>query len=372
MQHEEIDEQVYFLDEEDLRVFAIDKLKLKAETIQNYILPKLEHLLKESVQYINKVFDTSVFDNHSTVSFSPNYRKERKTDYFMDYHFASYSLGGTRKPIWKGVTKEDEKSMHIIPPYFGFILTEEGLAIFLDLSNRNQKNNEFFKYYDFTKFYLQEILRLCNFSDVKFNLYDYSDGIYSLLLSYDEILDDIIENGYNNNIEYSFRKEIKLPLGEDGLNDIKITMASLYPIYASFIDISLGVDESFYELSEKFVDALCELESCEFDDDEAPISDAEHPSPADAEFEARAIDAFKPRYGLRWQVFERDNFRCVACGKSAHDGILLHVDHIIPRSKGGTNTIDNYQTLCNECNLGKSNKSTRDLRKQSLAQKNYS
>lgn len=94
-------------------------------------------------------------------------------------------------------------------------------------------------------------------------------------------------------------------------------------------------------------------------------------APADVEFEAKAIDSFKPRYGIRWQVFERDDFRCVACGKSAHDGVLLHVDHIIPRSKGGTNTIDNYQTLCNECNLGKSNKSTRDLRKKSLAHKNY-
>lgn len=114
-----------------------------------------------------------------------------------------------------------------------------------------------------------------------------------------------------------------------------------------------------------------EIEEYYLNDEDEDTTTSDEPAPADAEFEAKAIDSFKPRYGIRWQVFDRDDFRCVACGKSAHDGVLLHVDHIIPRSKGGTNTIDNYQTLCNECNLGKSNKSTRDLRKKSLAHKNY-
>ena len=62
--------------------------------------------------------------------------------------------------------------------------------------------------------------------------------------------------------------------------------------------------------------------------------------------------------GLRIQVLDRDNFRCVFCGKSpATDiGIKLHIDHIIPFSKGGKTTLDNLQTLCQECNLGKSDK----------------
>ena len=67
--------------------------------------------------------------------------------------------------------------------------------------------------------------------------------------------------------------------------------------------------------------------------------------------------------GVRWQVFQRDNWKCVACGRSAEDGIILHVDHIMPRSKGGRDELDNYQTLCNVCNIGKSNKDETDLRK---------
>ncbi len=59
---------------------------------------------------------------------------------------------------------------------------------------------------------------------------------------------------------------------------------------------------------------------------------------------------------LRFKIMQRDNFKCCACGASpAKDpSIELHIDHIIPWSKGGETTIDNLQTLCSKCNLGKS------------------
>lgn len=60
---------------------------------------------------------------------------------------------------------------------------------------------------------------------------------------------------------------------------------------------------------------------------------------------------------LRFKVLARDNFKCVACGKSpAIDGeVKLEVDHVIPWSKGGETVFENLQTLCRECNAGKSN-----------------
>jgi hypothetical protein len=66
---------------------------------------------------------------------------------------------------------------------------------------------------------------------------------------------------------------------------------------------------------------------------------------------------------LRLHVLSRDNFRCVFCGKSpATDiGTKLHIDHIKPFSKGGRSTLDNLQTLCEECNLGKSDS---DIKKE--------
>jgi len=56
---------------------------------------------------------------------------------------------------------------------------------------------------------------------------------------------------------------------------------------------------------------------------------------------------------LRWDVMHRDGFKCQLCGASAKDGTVLHVDHIIPVSKGGKTEKGNLRTLCDRCNLGK-------------------
>ena len=59
---------------------------------------------------------------------------------------------------------------------------------------------------------------------------------------------------------------------------------------------------------------------------------------------------------LRYRVMQRDGFRCVLCGRSAKDNVQLHVDHICPVSKGGKTELSNLRTLCQDCNLGKSDK----------------
>ncbi len=58
----------------------------------------------------------------------------------------------------------------------------------------------------------------------------------------------------------------------------------------------------------------------------------------------------------RLKVLDRDNYRCVFCGRSpaTEVGVRLHIDHKIPFSTGGKSTVDNLQTLCQDCNLGKS------------------
>ncbi|RYE39404.1 MAG: HNH endonuclease [Sphingobacteriales bacterium] len=60
--------------------------------------------------------------------------------------------------------------------------------------------------------------------------------------------------------------------------------------------------------------------------------------------------------GMRYKVLKKDNFKCVACGRGAADGIKLHIDHKTPFSLGGLTEMKNLQTLCDECNLSKSNK----------------
>ncbi|MFW5853547.1 MAG: homing endonuclease associated repeat-containing protein [Patescibacteria group bacterium] len=62
--------------------------------------------------------------------------------------------------------------------------------------------------------------------------------------------------------------------------------------------------------------------------------------------------------GVRLEVLNRDNFKCRFCGKSPaiNFGTELHIDHVVPFSKGGKSVAENLQTLCKECNLGKSDK----------------
>lgn len=54
----------------------------------------------------------------------------------------------------------------------------------------------------------------------------------------------------------------------------------------------------------------------------------------------------------RFNIFKRDSFICQYCGKTP-PGVVLEVDHIMPKSKGGSDDEDNLLTSCFECNRGK-------------------
>ena len=55
--------------------------------------------------------------------------------------------------------------------------------------------------------------------------------------------------------------------------------------------------------------------------------------------------------GVKMFVWKRDQGKCVKCGSQ----INLEFDHIIPVSKGGSNTARNIELLCESCNRKKSN-----------------
>ena len=58
---------------------------------------------------------------------------------------------------------------------------------------------------------------------------------------------------------------------------------------------------------------------------------------------------------LRFKLFRQDHFACRYCGRSplTDAKVILHADHVHPRSKQGTNFLSNLVTACADCNEGK-------------------
>ena len=68
---------------------------------------------------------------------------------------------------------------------------------------------------------------------------------------------------------------------------------------------------------------------------------------------------------LRSFIFSRSGGKCVYCGAKATE-----IDHVIPRSNGGTNSSYNLVASCKSCNQMKSNKTLKEFGK--IMNKNYS
>ena len=65
-------------------------------------------------------------------------------------------------------------------------------------------------------------------------------------------------------------------------------------------------------------------------------------------------------YEVREYLLEKWQRRCAYC--QAED-VRLEIDHIIPRSKSGSNTVANLTLACRKCNESKSNQKIEDFLK---------
>ncbi len=79
---------------------------------------------------------------------------------------------------------------------------------------------------------------------------------------------------------------------------------------------------------------------------------------------------------VRTYVLQRDGFRCVYCGGSPE---RFHLDHVMPKSRGGTDDANNLVASCPPCNLYKGAKTPQEAGmrlyspawKKSIEQRSY-
>jgi len=350
-------------DEEDAKLIKLrSDLLLKAKAIQYSILPKLNVVLEEALSRVRKCYGIEVFKEDSIVTTSPNFRPNRKNELKVDYTWAITGITGTRKPIWNGFKRTDGKPVAIIGYSLGFAFSENGLDLMFTPSNiDNLTDDSLTKPLVFLRRNSHVVQTILNISGIRYR-HLYFDEEDNAIIAFDKFVDRLVDAKV---YDLDFWRDKKLPIGLDDLNDLIDSFIIFYPIYDSVLRIAKGQKDIFKELISKLkIKHLSSNE--EVNTEEENGNQAEHIlTEEEKDLLSQSIDGKKiAKAGIRWQVMERDDFKCVACGVSAKDGAILHVDHIIPRSKGGKDVMDNYQTLCHQCNIGKSNKSQVNLRKE--------
>jgi hypothetical protein len=81
---------------------------------------------------------------------------------------------------------------------------------------------------------------------------------------------------------------------------------------------------------------------------------------SDADYSPKYDDWSKDEYPPDWKnrsriVRNREDHRCQKCGAKylPENDVSLDVDHITPKSEGGSHALDNLQTLCRDCHAKK-------------------
>jgi hypothetical protein len=97
-----------------------------------------------------------------------------------------------------------------------------------------------------------------------------------------------------------------------------------------------------------------------------PQSSKRIPSVTGEEYKKISKEFFSSRawYEIRYKALKRDEGKCCVCGASAKDGVIIHVDHIKSRYLYPELQLDldNLQTMCEACNIGKGYQDEMDWR----------
>jgi len=140
------------------------------------------------------------------------------------------------------------------------------------------------------------------------------------------------------------RDESQIHFYEDRIKKMPLPVLKRHGVVDRNGDLlALNVKELSYEQRAE-ISALCEQKLGEFIKKRGMGT-----------WDYRLIESDPVPSDIRYRVLSAAKGRCALCGATSQER-RIEVDHVIPRSKGGSNDLSNLQALCGECNRGKSNK----------------
>jgi hypothetical protein len=343
-------------DEQDANLFLVDDFRLRADAIQQSILPRLRVVMNTAIALIREVYGLEALDD-SIVSVYPNFRKKRDVELKLKYEEAFVGLGGRRKAMWPGFTRQDGKPVQVLPFRFALILNGDGVSMGLENGWLGGVSDESFgAMLQFQIDFEPLLIPLCFAADMR------PDVLFSQEAPPISPLRDQYEYRKRQRAyQYGFFGRTRgFPVKKIDLVGVVYDYMRFFPVYDSYVQMAKGLPTRWESLIGRLNE--CYLRDDDFEDDAEAVSSGLDLKEIDATAASAAESRVRVMPAIRWQVFQRDGWRCVACGRGAHDEVILHVDHIVPRSRGGRDELDNFQTLCNACNLGKSNRDSTNLR----------
>lgn len=346
-----------FFDEQDANLFLVDDARLRADALKHSVLPRLRVVMNAAIALIREIYGIEALDD-SIISVYPNFRQKRDNELKVKYVDAFVGLGGQRKDKWPGFARRDSKPVQILPFRFAFVLSSEGVFTLLENGWLRGLSDESFE--TILQFHIEhehKINPLCFKAHMRPG-FGWSEDLPILSSFRDQYQYRMKHRIFDNHFlghNYHF------PVAGEQLVEVVSTFAIFFPIYDSYIQMAKGFPHRMDSLISKLDNWIQQKQDAVVGKDieeNLDLTEVSALAVASAETKIRVMPA------MRWQVFQRDQWKCVACGRNSHDGAILHVDHIVPRSRGGFDTLSNYQTLCDICNIGKSNRDDTDLRKK--------
>lgn len=344
----------YVFDEEDANLFLLEDKNLKAKAIRCSIIPRLMELANSAIAEAAELYGVEPLEI-ATVAYSPRTGESRREHGFkVDFSVASAGLAPVRQ---KGVYPLLGKDRMIFISGLSFVLDSDGLQVVCSIDCHVGLCRE--RFFDFFQRHEREIMTLI--LSVRGGAH-VSGPKPPLLHMFPCSLNEKKFISADRCVVYLLDRECKFPIEEDVAQALKHHFVRMYPIFHAFCLLAMGREDEF-DFGAAVQMAITHSQKCF---EQHLLSDHKSAKARKAidesSVKALADERVRVMPGKRWQVFERDDWRCVSCGKRAEDGAILEVDHILPRSRGGSDDIANLQTLCRECNIGKSNKNQTDLR----------